>query len=158
MSEWDIPVRHSCRWLGYIQRVLMKAVYSSLVSRGSGMSLRNSFNKAATSWTLCSSSRETSTPRSNSSRSWKDNGSSGSLRTAHLNIQCPAKEGLWHAASRSRFTQTPPRPQEGEANNVWPWSTESMQTQPWMNEVKVLVSLYSHQGSRYKPIYMCIYL
>lgn len=47
----------------------MKAVYSSLVRRGSGMSLRNSFSSAATSWTLCSSSSCTSIPRSNSSRS-----------------------------------------------------------------------------------------
>lgn len=35
------------------------------------MSLRNSFSNAATSWTLCSSSKWTSHPRSNSLRSWK---------------------------------------------------------------------------------------
>jgi len=48
----------------------MKEVYSSLVSRGSGRSRRNSFRSAATSCTLCSSSSCTSMPRSNSSRSW----------------------------------------------------------------------------------------
>lgn len=36
------------------------------------MSLRNSFSSAATSWTLCSSSSCTSTPRSNSSRSCRE--------------------------------------------------------------------------------------
>lgn len=59
---------------GPLHVVLMKAVYSSLVRRGSGMSLKNSFSRAATSWTLCSSSSRTSMPRSNSSRSWRGGG------------------------------------------------------------------------------------
>lgn len=51
------------------QLACRKAGYSSLGSRGSGMSLRNSLSRAATSWTLCSSSSWTSTPMSKSSRS-----------------------------------------------------------------------------------------
>lgn len=64
MSEWDIPVRHPRRWLGYIQRVLM-AVYSSLVSRGSGMSLRSLLQQGSHIMGSCVLFlEETSTPQS----------------------------------------------------------------------------------------------
>lgn len=72
------------------------------------MSLRNSFSNAATSWTLCSSSKWTSHPRSNSLRSWKRFSyiSNPHQRRALLyDIVVPG----WTHTCRTRFLELPTR-------------------------------------------------
>lgn len=72
------------------------------------MSLRNSFSNAATSWTLCSSSKWTSHPRSNSLRSWK-RFSYTSNPHQRWTLLGDMRLPRWTPTCRTRFLELPTR-------------------------------------------------